>query len=84
MKKTEVRIGSTYLAKVTNALCPVRITGINPFGGWNGLNMTTNYRVRIHRAGKLRYEVQPCNNCGRYIPIESHTCDRCKAKAVKS
>ena len=54
MKKTEVKLGSTYKAKVSGNLVSVKITHKNPHGGWDGLNLKTNKTVRIKSAKRLR------------------------------
>ena len=54
MKKSEVKIGQTYRVKVSGNICDVRITGENPHGGWDGVNVTTNRQVRIKSAQRLR------------------------------
>jgi hypothetical protein len=42
MKKRDIKIGETYLAKVSGKLAPVRITNESIHGGWNAVNTTTN------------------------------------------
>jgi len=54
MKKAQVIIGETYVAKVSGTLAPVRITGVSPYGGWFGVNAKTNRQVRIKSAQRLR------------------------------
>jgi hypothetical protein len=54
MKKAEVQIGNTYIAKVSGVLAKVRITGESPHGGWNGRNLATGREVRIRSAARLR------------------------------
>jgi len=54
MKKNEVTVGQTYLAKVTNKVVPVRIDRENPEGGWDATNTATNKKVRIKSAQRLR------------------------------
>ena len=54
MKKNEIEIGSTYTAKVTNRVVPVRIDATNPHGGWDATNLATKKKVRIKSAAKLR------------------------------
>lgn len=58
MKKHEVRIGGTYLAKVTNNVVPVRIDNENHHGGWDATNLATNKKVRIKSAQRLRGEAK--------------------------
>jgi len=59
MKKANVEIGKTYQAKVSGKLAKVRITGESRFGGWDGINVTTNKKVRIKSAQRLRLVPQP-------------------------
>ncbi|MBI1338065.1 MAG: hypothetical protein GC164_14050 [Phycisphaera sp.] len=54
MKKNEIRIGGTYMAKVTDKVVPVRIDVENPHGGWDATNLATNKKVRIKSAQRLR------------------------------
>jgi hypothetical protein len=54
MKKRDITIGETYLAKVSGKLVPVRITSESPHGGWNAVNTTTGREVRIGSAARLR------------------------------
>ena len=58
MKKQEVEVGKTYRVKVSGALADVRITGENPHGGWDGVNIATKRTVRIKSAQRLRSEVR--------------------------
>jgi hypothetical protein len=53
MKKNEIKIGETYMAKVSGRVVPVRILGESFCGGWVGLNTKTNHRVRIKSAQRL-------------------------------
>ena len=55
MKKNEVEIGKVYVVKVSGRLARVRLTGENPYGGWDGVNVATGRKVRIKSAQRLRY-----------------------------
>jgi len=57
MQKNEIQIGDVYTAKVTNKLVQVRIDAANRHGGWDATNLTTNKKVRIRTAAKLRSAV---------------------------
>lgn len=57
MKKRDVKIGATYVAKVSDRLTEVRITGESPHGGWDAVNAKTNRTVRIKSAQRLRRRV---------------------------
>ncbi|MBL9000791.1 MAG: hypothetical protein JNK25_06605, partial [Phycisphaerae bacterium] len=54
MKKNDVRIGGTYLAKVSGDVAKVRIDAENPRGGWDATNPATGRVVRIRSAQRLR------------------------------
>ena len=54
MKKHEVQIGETYVAKVSGILAPVKITGVCPHGGWDAVNVKTGRQVRVKSAMRLR------------------------------
>ena len=54
MKKADVKIGATYIAKVSGTLRPVRITNTSPYGGWDAVNIETGRRVHIKSAQRLR------------------------------
>lgn len=57
MKKRDVEIGAVYLVRVSGRLVPVRVTGESPYGGFNGVNLTTGREVRIRSAGRLRARI---------------------------
>jgi len=54
MKRQDVQIGSTYIAKVSGVLAKVRITAESPYGGWRGKNLATGREIRIRSAARLR------------------------------
>ena len=56
MKKSDVKVGATYSAKVSGSVVPVRIDRENPSGGWDGTNLKTKKAVRIKSAQRLRGE----------------------------
>ncbi len=56
MKKSEIKIGHVYNAKVTGKIVPVQIVSANPRGGWDGKNLSTGKSVRIKSAQRLREE----------------------------
>ncbi len=59
MQKHNVKVGSTYIVKVSGALAKVRITREHPRGGWYGTNLATGREIRIRTAARLRSEVPP-------------------------
>jgi len=54
MKNSEITLGGTYLAKVTDKVVPVRLDATNPHGGWDATNLATGKKVRIKSAQRLR------------------------------
>jgi len=56
LKKEDVEVGKAYKAKVSGRLTEVLITGENPHGGWDAVNVLTNRKVRIKTAARLRGE----------------------------
>ena len=54
MKNSEVKVGQTYRVKVSGSIADVRITAENPRGGWDGVNVLTNRKVRIKSSQRLR------------------------------
>ena len=57
MKKSEVKIGGVYTAKVTNKLVQVRIDAESRYGGWDATNLATGKKVRIKSPARLRAAV---------------------------
>jgi hypothetical protein len=57
MQKSEVKIGGTYSAKVTNKIVRVRIDAVSRYGGWDATNLDTKKKVRIKSAQRLRGEI---------------------------
>ncbi len=57
MKKSEVKVGGVYTAKVTNKLVQVRIDAESRYGGWDATNLATGKKVRIKSPAKLRAAV---------------------------
>ncbi len=58
MKKSEVKIGKTYWANVSDERVPVRIESENPSGGWIGRSIKTGREVKIKTAGRLHGECE--------------------------
>ncbi len=56
MKKSDVKIGGEYAAKVTNKLVQVRIDAESRYGGWDATNLATNKKVGIKSVQRLRDE----------------------------
>jgi Mg-chelatase subunit ChlI len=62
MKKDQVQIGGTFVAKVSGKLAKVRIDAESRFGGWDATNVDTGRKVRIKSAQRLRREVATSTN----------------------
>lgn len=56
MKKNEIKVGATYIAKVSNKLVKVQIVGAR-LQGWTAKNLETNRLIWIKSAQRLRSEV---------------------------
>jgi hypothetical protein len=56
MKRNDIKVGGTYVAKVTGKLARIRIDAEDPNGGWSATNLETKRRVRIKSARRLRHE----------------------------
>ena len=59
MQKHNIKVGSTYIVKVSGTLAKVRITREHARGGWYGTNLATGREIRIRTAARLRSEVLP-------------------------
>jgi hypothetical protein len=59
MQKHNVKVGSTYIVKVSGTLARVRITREHDRGGWYGINLATGREIRIRTAARLRNEASP-------------------------
>ncbi len=58
MKKTDVKVGKCYAAKVSGKMATVRIDAANPRGGWEATNLRTSKKVRIRSPQRLRHETR--------------------------
>lgn len=54
MKTADIKLGSIYLANVTNRVVQVRIDKENSSGGWDATNLATKKKIRIKTARRLR------------------------------
>jgi len=54
MKKSEIKVGQCYVAKVSDRIVTVRIDSTNTHGGWNATNTATGKRVHIKSPQRLR------------------------------
>ena len=57
MQKHNIKVGSTYIVKVSGTLAKVRLTREHPRGGWYGTSLATGREIRIRTAARLRSEV---------------------------
>jgi len=64
MKKSEVKTGKFYAAKVSGRMATIRIDAENPSGGWDATNITTRKKVRVKSAQRLRHETRPPGKSG--------------------
>lgn len=62
MKKSEVKVGETYVCKVSGRLAEVRIESECPLGGWWATNRRTGRQVRIRSAQRLRAPARTAPN----------------------
>jgi len=65
MKKSEVKVGHVYAAKVSDKLVEVRIDGENRHGGWTATNLATGKKVHIKSAQRLRGKAGAAKKGGR-------------------
>ena len=68
MKKNDVKVGETYRVKVGGSVADVRITAENSHGGWNGVNVATNRKIRIKSPQRLRGK-SPARPGGKRVKV---------------
>ena len=59
MQKHNVKVGTTYIVRVSGTLARVHLTREHPRGGWYGTNLATGREIRIRTAARLRSEAPP-------------------------
>jgi len=69
MKKNEVKVGCTYVAKVSDRLVPVRIDSVHSKQGWNATNTKTGKRIHVKSAQRLRHEAKPTGGRKTKAPV---------------
>ena len=69
MKKSEVKVGGVYTAKVTNKVVQVRIDAESRHGGWDATNLQTGKKVRILSPQRLRAAVASRSPGTRTYPV---------------
>ena len=62
MQKQNVKVGTTYIVKVSGTLAKVRLTREHPRTGWYGTNLATGREIRIRTAARLRSEAKPARD----------------------
>ena len=77
MQAINVKVGETYLVKVSGKICPVRLNRVADdvqdrnhvwkIGGWWGTNLNTGRTVRIMSAAKLRCA---CDERGSIVNLD--------------
>lgn len=92
MKKNEITIGATYIAKVSDKLVEVRIDAENSHGGWDATNLATKKKVRIKSAQRLRRPVKgaekksdakaPAKHDPNLVPLSEM--DKAKKRSAKT
>lgn len=66
MRSKDIQLGKVYAVKVSGSIAPVRLTGENRYGGYDGRNLKTNREIRIRTAVRLRYEMVEAG--GKWVP----------------
>jgi hypothetical protein len=84
MKKDEIKVGGTYLAKVSDRVVPVRIDAENARGGWNATNLLTDKKVRIKGAQRLRCPANRDGSPQAKPEVQAATSAAKKAKKAKA
>ena len=82
MKKSEVKTGKYYTAKVSGRMATIRIDAENPNGGWDATNLTTRKKVRIKSAQRLRHETRPPGKSGAELKA-IHAADQENARLAE-
>lgn len=59
MKKNDVELGATYVAKVSGKQVRVRIDREGAYGGWEAVNVETGRKIHVKSAQRLRRAVAP-------------------------
>src|SRR5579884_1287342 len=83
MKKDEIKVGGTYLAKVSDKVVPVRIDAENAHGGWDATNLLTDKKVRIKSAQRLRCPANRDGSPQTQPEVQPATDGRTKAPKAK-
>jgi hypothetical protein len=71
MRKSEVEIGRTYVAKVSGLMTKVQVVKVSVYGGWVAVNLRTGRLVQIRTGARLRPLDAPafnqCPACGEEV-----------------
>ena len=70
--------------KVSGNVCEVRIAAENPHGGWDGINVLTNGKVRIKSAQRLRGLVDRPKKRKTITTLEEHEAEVAADNAAKT
>jgi hypothetical protein len=54
VRKADVKVGETYIAKVSGRLVKVKLVRESSFGGWDAENLFTGREIRVRTAARLR------------------------------
>jgi hypothetical protein len=84
MKKDEIKVGGTYLTKVSDKVVPVRIDAENAHGGWDATNLVTDKKVRIKSAQRLRCPANRDGSPQTQPKVQAPTDDGKKTKGKKT
>jgi hypothetical protein len=53
MLRSQIETGSTYLARVSGKVVPLKILRKLPTGGWRALNMLSGRKIRVKSGRRL-------------------------------
>ena len=71
MKKNDVRLGTTYIVKISGTLTKIKLTRECRYGGWYGTNLNNGRENHIPTAARILAEVFTPGN-GRPEQIRTH------------
>ncbi len=70
LKKNDVRLGTTYIVKISGTLTKIKLTRECRYGGWYGTNLNNGRENHIPTAARLLAEV-PTPGEGRLEQISN-------------
>jgi hypothetical protein len=90
VKQADIKVGHTYLAKVSGHLTRVIINATGDHRGWHAQNLTTGRAVFIKSAARLRKEVTPdpplpyrCEPCAGSGRVNRQMCGACNGTGMR-